>query len=218
MGNEELEAELLRIEEEIKKICSQFHEIFQRHGIGAGEQNNFWHGINSLRTIYDSKTIKLGELLERWSEVYAEKARVLSRYNYVERIRKLTNQLYSEDIGAENIVRRLSGFSKGNERKYGKILGLLEQIKAQCRKLMIVAKSLQKLIDELPAHAAELDRILQSETDLERLKDSEYEYAGGIRKRMIRIGKMGWRIASKIYSEDKKAEHIFKKIRRQMLS
>lgn len=225
MSKESLELEFEAIENEIKKICVEKHgihtkiyslyDIFMGHGISGGEQNNFWLVIEGNIELYDND---IEELLKEWSKCYKGKGDLLDKYDYVGKIQELTRKIYSGDEKAEHIVKKLEELAIKKEKKYEKkIVKLLEEIMEQCRKLIIVANSLQKLIDELKTHARELEEKLQSEIDLQALKDSEYRYAKHIRKRMIRIGNMGWRIVQHIYVENEKTLHIFNKLRKLMI-
>lgn len=232
MSNEQLEAELLKIEEDIKEICGEFDTIFNDHGFSRGEPNNFLMGLDGPLEFYDFDLSKgkksnaelMITLITRWKTNYSGKAGVLQKNEYAKRIRELTRRIYADDESAEHIIGQLEML---DPKSKGRILALLEEIKAQCRKLMAVAASVDNLVKKLILRAEYLEGELNSlnsdleklkDEDLEKLKDDYYNHSMGVVGEMREIGKNGWRIVCKIYSEDKKAEHVFKKIKKQMLS
>lgn len=216
MSEEKLEQEFLAIEEEIKEICSEFKGIFHEHGLAEGEQNNFWFGIKGNLDLYEMQRYDIKTLLGRWSGAYNARAKKFQKDKYVRRIKELTYKIYPEDEKAEHIVKRLESLPSEKKRRIKK---KIKSIKRRCNKLIKVAKSLQQLVIDLINHSNDLDKKLESETNLEKLKDEEYKYAEGIRERMIEIGKKGWEIVCRIYSEAEETKQpLFKEIRTHFLT
>tara|TARA_B100001971_G_C18136602_1_gene507971 strand:+ start:211 stop:864 length:654 start_codon:yes stop_codon:yes gene_type:complete len=209
----EVEQELSAIEREAKQISKGFYEVFKGHGIGEGQQNNFWMIISGSLELYDTDRINLRSLLGYWSRGYSGREKHLSEY--IEKIKELTKRIYTRDRNAEHILKRLRGLlTRKGKKVEDKTIYLLESIKQKAAALLTEAEALQRMIDALKKHAKGLNKKLgKPNTNLEKLKDREFKYAESIRERMIRTGRRGWDKVCRIYSEDKKAETLFHEIK-----
>ncbi|MBU1704698.1 MAG: hypothetical protein KJ922_05000, partial [Nanoarchaeota archaeon] len=140
--------------------------------------------------------------------------------NFISLMKKLTDRIYIDSSQAEGLilkVERMHTQRKGIVEERARYL--LTKIKHHCKKINVLHQRALNLVGELEKHIAIIKGKLQSAdlSALQRLKQTEYEFAKRVKNQILAIGRNGIKRAEAIYSEDQKAENLFVKLKEEVL-